>query len=213
MLVKAYTPRKGGGLGAWLCALEPGQNASMKVKGAKKIVNGAPLARNRFRRIGMLAGGTGVAPFMHLVATLLADPEDTTLLDLVVSHREPQDALLEAELAALAAASEGRLRVHHTFSRVTEPAAPPAAARSTGGDTFASTGAGRIDDALARAMLPSPSEDDVFILVCGTDGFVGDMAGPIERVYDAAGKKTKVQGPTLGVLGRLGFRPEQVFKL
>ena len=56
LLVKAYTPRKGGGLGAWLCALEPGQNASMKVKGAKKIVNGAPLARNRFRRIGMLAG-------------------------------------------------------------------------------------------------------------------------------------------------------------
>ena len=50
-------------------------------------------------------------------------------------------------------------------------------------------------------------------LVCGTDGFVGDMAGPIERVYDDAGKKTKVQGPTLGVLGRLGFRPEQVFKL
>ena len=213
LLVKAYTPRKGGGLGAWLCALEPGQNASMKVKGAKKIVNGAPLARNRFRRIGMLAGGTGVAPFMHLVATLLADPEDATLLDLVVSHREPQDALLDAELAALAAASAGRLRVHHTFSRVTEPAAPPAAARSTGGTVFASTGAGRIDDALARAMLPSPSEDDVFILVCGTDGFVGDMAGPIERVYDAAGKKSKVQGPTLGVLGRLGFRPEQVFKL
>ena len=56
LLVKAYAPRKGGGLGAWLCALEPGQNASMKVKGAKKIVNGAPLARNRFRRIGMLAG-------------------------------------------------------------------------------------------------------------------------------------------------------------
>ena len=185
----------------------------MKVKGAKKIANGAPLARNRFRRIGMLAGGTGVAPFMHLVATLLADPEDATLLDLVVSHREPQDALLDAELAALAAASAGRLRVHHTFSRVTEPAAPPAAARSTGGTVFASTGAGRIDDALARAMLPSPSEDDVFILVCGTDGFVGDMAGPIERVYDDAGKKTKVQGPTLGVLGRLGFRPEQVFKL
>ena len=103
--------------------------------------------------------------------------------------------------------------MHHTFSRVTEPAAPPAAARSTGGTVFASTGAGRIDDALARAMLPSPSEDDVFILVCGTDGFVGDMAGPIERVYDDAGKKTKVQGPTLGVLGRLGFRPEQVFKL
>ena len=35
----------------------------------------------------MLAGGTGVAPFMNVVATLLADAEDATLLDLVVSHR------------------------------------------------------------------------------------------------------------------------------
>ena len=32
LLVKAYTPRKGGGLGAWLCALEPGQNASICVE-------------------------------------------------------------------------------------------------------------------------------------------------------------------------------------
>ena len=106
----------------------------------------------------------------------------------------------------------GRLRVHHTFSRVAKTAAPPAARRG-GGAVFASTGAGRIDDALAAAMLPVPSDADVFILVCGTDGFVGYMAGPVERVYDAAGKKSKVQGPTLGVLGRLGFRPEQVFKL
>lgn len=212
LLVKAYAPRAGGGLGAWLCALEPGQSASMKVKGAKKLANGAPLARHRFRRIGMLAGGTGVAPFLHLAATLLADPDDATLLDLVVSHREPADALLEAELAALAAASAGRLRVHHTFSRIAKTAAPPAARRG-GGAVFASTGAGRIDDALARAMLPAPSDADIFILVCGTDNFVGDMAGPVERVYDAAGKKSKVQGPTLGVLGRLGFRPEQVFKL
>lgn len=105
-------------------------------------------------------------------------------------------------------------------------------------------------------MLPSPDDDGVFVLICGTDGFVGDMvlarrwkagrrgdvagfrckavaatsrrianrivvaatvsstqAGPIERVYDDAGKKSKVQGPTLGVLGRLGFGPHQVFKL
>mmetsp|Transcript_17846 Transcript_17846/g.54870 ORF Transcript_17846/g.54870 Transcript_17846/m.54870 type:complete len:217 (+) Transcript_17846:317-967(+) len=93
LLVKAYAPRPGGGLGAWLCGLDVGDVASVKIKPPKKIANGAPLARNQFKRIGMLAGGTGVAPFLHLAATLLADPEDATLLDLVVSHREPADAL------------------------------------------------------------------------------------------------------------------------
>lgn len=39
------------------------------------------------------------------------------------------------------------------------------------------------------------------------------MAGPIERVYDDKGKKTKVQGPVLGVLAELGFGSHQVFKL
>ena len=75
----------------------------------------------------MLAGGTGAAPFMHsLVATLLADPEDTTQLHPVVSHREPQTRSWTRARRA-GGRGAGRLRVHHTFSRVTEPAAPPRA--------------------------------------------------------------------------------------
>ena len=102
LLVKSYEPVKGGGLGHFLCAMEPGDEVEMKVKGAKKI-NGAPLGRRQYARIGMLAGGTGVAPFMNLVATLLADAEDETLLDLVVSHSEAEDAMLRGELEDLAA--------------------------------------------------------------------------------------------------------------
>ena len=214
LLVKAYAPRPGGGLGAYLCGLAPGDAAEMKIKPPKKLAAGEALGRGRYRRISMLAGGTGVAPFMNLAATLLADADDATLLDLVVSHREAPDALLRGELEALADASNGRLRVHHTFSRAGEARAPPAAARAAASGPFHSLGAGRIDVDLARAMLPDAAEHGVFVLVCGTDGFVGDMAGPIERVRDpVTNKKTKIQGPTLGVLGELGFAPDQVFKL
>ena len=217
LLVKSYEPVKGGGLGHFLCAMEPGDEVEMKVKGAKKI-NGAPLGRRQYARIGMLAGGTGVAPFMNLVATLLADAEDETLLDLVVSHSEAEDAMLRGELEGLAARSGGRLRVHHTFSRASGDAAAPAAARGGGGGgdggPFFSEGVGRIDAALAAAMLPSADADDVLVLVCGTDGFVDSMAGAITRVRDpVTNVKSKVQGPTTGVLGGLGFAPHQVFKL
>ena len=213
LLVKAYEPRQGGGLGAWLCGLAPGDVASMKVKPAKKLANGGPLGRAQYARIGMLAGGTGVAPFMNLAATLLADPEDATLLDLVVSHSFPEDAMLRDELEALATSSGGRLRVHHTFSRVDGDGSAPASARAAGSSPF-SDGAGRIDARLAAAMLPAATDADVLVLICGTDGFVDSMAGGIQRVRDpVTNVKSKIQGPTTGVLGSLGFVPSQVFKL
>ena len=46
-------------------------------------------------------GLTAVEFGPYLAATLLADPEDATLLALVVSHSFPEDAMLRDELAAL----------------------------------------------------------------------------------------------------------------
>ena len=63
-------------------------------------------------------------------------------------------------------------------------------------------------------MLPAATDADVLVLICGTDGFVDSMAGGIQRVRDpVTNVKSKIQGPTTGVLGSLGFVPSQVFKL
>ena len=58
----------------------------MKVKGAKKIVNGAPLARNRFRRIGMLAGGTGVG--VYSLKPVVAELLGSSVLSCLQQQRE-----------------------------------------------------------------------------------------------------------------------------
>lgn len=180
LLVKEYGRE---GLGAYLCSLEEGDEIECKVKPARVPL----LARNRLRHVGMVANGTGVAPFVNVIATLLNDPFDATKLSLVVSHSSRDDGLLVDELEGLA---NDRFEVTTVFT-----------------DT-----APRIDETLLRAKLAPPT-DDSLVLVCGTDAFVAAMAGPISRVKDDQGRKRKIQGPTLGVLGALGYQPQHVFKL
>ena len=68
---------------------------------------------------------------------------------------------------------------------------------------------GRITLDLVRSSLPAPG-DGVMVFVCGTDGFVDALAGPIARVVDeATGKKKKVQGPIGGLLREAGFSEEE----
>ena len=117
-------------------------------------------------------------------------------------NRHESDILMRAELEEMAASPTYKGRLEVAFSLT----APP-----VGWDGWV----GRGSQAMVRAALPPPTGDGkTMILVCGTDGFVGDMAGPVERVRDpVTNKKSKIQGPVLGVLGELGFEPHQVFKL
>lgn len=200
LLVKAYPPRPGGGVGAFLCGLAPGEAAAMKVKPTVRQIHGSTELAGRWPRLGLVAGGTGVAPFLQVARALLAAeaslPRKTRLSFVSVNRRE-EDILMRDELDALSAAHP-ELRV--TYS-LTQP--PPGWAGATG----------RGDSALARAGLPSPTADAgrVMVLVCGTDGFVGHWAGPIQRVVEG-GKKRKVQGALVGVLAEAGFESHQVFK-
>mmetsp|Transcript_18587 Transcript_18587/g.74194 ORF Transcript_18587/g.74194 Transcript_18587/m.74194 type:complete len:341 (-) Transcript_18587:64-1086(-) len=227
LLVKPYPPRPGGGLGASLCALRPGVDAvSARVK-PQRPVHGTHIARNRWREIGCLVGGTGIAPALNVIETLLGDPADRTRISVLASYRDPSEALGLDRIDELAAAFPGRLRAHATFTRrvggdedilasSSSSSSAEAHESSPRQGTAATRGLGRVDAAMARAHLPDPAgAEDVLVVVCGTDGFVASMAGPITRERDPrTGAKHKVQGPTLGVLGdELGFQPHQVMKL
>jgi cytochrome-b5 reductase len=121
------------------------------------------------RRIGMVAGGSGVTPMWQLAAAALGlvshggagggasgdgagdEGSDETELSLVYANVTEADILLRTELDALAQAHPRRFRVHHTLES-------PAAA--WGG------GAGRVDVATVRLHLPPPGAG-VRVLVCG----------------------------------------------
>ena len=77
LLVKAYTPVPGGGVGDAICNLQVGESLKGKLK-AERLVHGSPLIGKRWNRIGLIAGGTGIAPLIQLARIILDDPSDDT---------------------------------------------------------------------------------------------------------------------------------------
>ena len=189
LLVKPYPKVEGGGFGASLCDLEIGETALMKLKPARKI-HGSEKVIGRFNWIGLIGGGTGLAPLIQIAKAEL-DSGGHSAVRLLAVNRGEGDMLMWHELEEMATHSGGRLRV--TFW-----------------DT--SKEGGRGDVALAKSAIFDDAEDanqgERMVFVCGTDGFVAHWAGPIIRDEN----KKKQQGPLLGVLSQLGLTAAEVYK-
>jgi cytochrome-b5 reductase len=198
LLVKAYPPRPGGGCGAALCGLRAGEAAAFKVKPPRQFHGSAQLL-GRWDALGFVAGGTGVAPFVQIIRTLLADPADRTTLRLLSVNRKEADILMKAELDALQRAHPDRLAITYALTQ------PP--------DSWAGV-KGRGTVAEARAALPPPDAGGTRqVLVCGTDGLVETWAGPLLRLTAGEGQpKKKAQGALGGILKAAGFDETEVFK-
>ena len=195
LLVKAYPPRTGGGLGAYLCGLEPGETALMKVKPAQfSDLAGKPLRPGRWEQLGLVACGTGLAPLLQVAREVLAW-NDGTRVSMVLAFRSEEEILMRAELEEM-----GQNPPVDLHLQLSAPSAGWPKARS-----------GRISAETLRYCLP-PADARSMVLVCGTDGFVDTVAGPIQRVKLPNGQKRKVQGPVGGFLAQLGYRAEQVHK-
>jgi len=206
ILVKKYPPRAGGGVGAFLCSLNPGEVALMRVK-APRVIHGSEAVAGRWARLGFVAGGTGVAPFLQIIRALLADDADETRMRLLFVNRREEDILARAELDDLAARFPGRFNVAYSL---TQP-----------GDAWGGlVGRGSADmaraalswDETAGAPTTGGGAGAAMVMVCGTDGFVETWSGPLTRVKNADGTKRKVQGPVLGFLRDAGFTATEVYK-
>lgn len=101
----------------------------------------------------LVAGGTGIAPIRSVVLDRL-DSGRPPVMTLVYSARTPDEFAFGDELLALL--GRGVLDVHMTVTRDDAPAS-------------IATRAGRVNDALLQAALPSP---DAWCMVCGPPGFV-----------------------------------------
>jgi cytochrome-b5 reductase len=202
LLVKHYSPRPEGGVSNALCSLLPGQEAEMRIKPPRSI-HGSPYVAHRWRHLGLLSCGTGIAPFVQTLRILRQDPTDRTEIRLLSVNRSADDILLKDELDHLAAGwPGGRLKVTYAL---TGSAVPPGWSGVTGHGSCA----------MARDALPPPDRDgeSSIVMVCGTDGFVESWAGPRrQRHAGANGGEAKVQGPLGGLLQEVGFREDQVYK-
>lgn len=107
-------------------------------------------ARNSYRKIGMIAGGTGITPCWQVFRELLADPEDVTELCLVFANVTEDDILLRDELDEIAATNK-RFSVYYVLNE------PPAG--WTGGVGF-------VTPDMIKEQI-GPAADSTMFLHCG----------------------------------------------
>lgn len=210
LLVKSYTPQPGGGVGNAICNIQPGQILTGKLK-SERVMHGSPIISKRWDRIGLVAGGTGIAPLVQIVRIVLDDPTDNNTKIYVLSiNRYEEDILMREELDKLVKENPDRFFVKYSLTGGKVP---------ENWDGF--TGRGSVDMAREALPPPSPRNDDddgqdrsTMIFVCGTDGFRDMWAGPVARAPPTAdgSKGPKIQGPLLGVLNDAGYNVSEVFK-
>ena len=102
------------------------------------------------KRVGMIAGGTGITPMLQVIRAVVKDPTDKTELSLIFGNVSEDDILLKPELDSLVKKHKN-IRVFYTIDKPTEG--------WTGGRGFV-TG-DMIDD---KTFKPS---DDTLMTFCG----------------------------------------------
>jgi cytochrome-b5 reductase len=182
LVIKSY-PAPGGVMSRHIQGLRPGLD-TLEMKGPFKKIEYSP---NMKKKIGMIAGGTGVTPMLQVIREVLSNPEDHTEVSLLFANVSEQDILLRSELDALAYLYPN-FKVYYTLDK------PPSGWQG---------GKGFVSAEMIQKRMPSPSDDNL-ILVCGPKGLMEHISGPKEQKDQ--------QGPLSGLLKSAGYTESQVFK-
>lgn len=122
--------------------------------------------KDQVKRLGMIAGGTGVTPMYQLIRAICEDEYDTTEVSLILANRTEEDILLRAELESFAR------RYPKNFTLWLMLDNPPR------GWEY---GVGFVTADVMRAKLPVPG-DGHKIMVCGPPGMVSASKKALESL-------------------------------
>ena len=163
LLVKVYEPygqKKGGIMTQYLKSLSTGSTLDVMGPKGKFVYHGMGkygilnTEIRRCKRIGMIAGGTGITPMLQIIHAVLKDAKDKTTMYLLFSNCAKSDILCRSELDNLM--EDSRFTVTYTltkdFSKDKEIT-------------------GRVDEPMISMYLPCPHADTLF-LICGPSGLV-----------------------------------------
>ncbi|KAJ5092127.1 hypothetical protein NUU61_006997 [Penicillium alfredii] len=146
-------------------------------------LKGFPWTPNKFSQVYLIAGGAGITPIYQLIQGILNNPNDKTKVHLVFGVNTEQDLLLRDELEQYKTRFPDRFNYLYTVSH-------PAEQQSS------ALRKGYVNEELLRGVVDRPGKDS-HVFVCGPpameEALVGSKSAP-------------------GILGRLGFEKEQVYK-
>ncbi|KAK0400644.1 hypothetical protein QR680_015365 [Steinernema hermaphroditum] len=106
---------------------------------------------HKFKRLGLIAGGSGITPMLQVINAVLKDPTDKTHLSLLFANQSEDDILCRAELEELRQKHSDRFNLWYTVSKA---------------DSNWKHSVGHIDEAMIQKHLPG-STADTGILMCG----------------------------------------------
>ncbi|OLN85688.1 NADH-cytochrome b5 reductase 1-like protein 2 [Colletotrichum chlorophyti] len=147
--------------GKYLANLEIGDEVQFRgPKGAMRY------QRNMVKKIGMLAGGTGITPMYQLIRAICEDDRDTTEISLIYANRSEADILLRDELEAFARRYPKNFKLHHLVD------SPP--------ENWA-YGVGYVTREMMAERFPAPGPDSR-IMLCGPPGMVNAAKKSLESL-------------------------------
>ncbi len=179
-LIKKYP---GGPMSEHMHNLEPKQR--LQFKGPIPKYQYEP---NKHETIGLIAGGTGIAPMYQLIRAVMKNPDDKTKIVLITANIKEEDVLLKREFEELERHNPLRFRAFYVLEQ------PPEDWPGVGG---------RVNKDLLKTVLPGPDKN-FMAFVCGPPGFYNAVSGPK--------KSPKDQGELAGILAELGYSKDQVYK-
>ena len=140
------------------------------------------------KRVGMIAGGTGITPMLQALQALISVPGDTTEEIRLIYGNKSSDDILARELLEAWAARDTRLKVTHVLSEAEE------------GAVAQGMESGFINAEIIGKHLFTAPDDDTVLFICGPPPMYDALCGP---------RGEKEVG---GVLGEMGFRSSHVYK-
>lgn len=118
-----------------------------------------------YQKMGMIAGGSGIAPMLQLIEAVIRDPTDHTQLFLLFANQTEQDILMRERLEELVNQNPDRLRIWYTVDRVADP-----------GKEWGYS-IGFVNSDMIAQHLP-PAQDETLILICGPPAMIKLACNP-----------------------------------
>lgn len=184
LVVKVYPT---GNVSKYLGGLKVGDSIAVKGPFAK-----LQYKANMKKKIGLIAGGSGITPVMQLLHEILNNPWDNTEVHLLFANKTPEDIIFKPLLDFLMA-SHKNFKV--TYFVAKNPNDVPL--------DKATTREGFVTASAIRSLLPPPSSEHL-IYVCGPP--------PMMEAISGGKKSPSDQGPIKGALMELGYSPDMVYK-
>ncbi|EPY32647.1 cytochrome-b5 reductase [Strigomonas culicis] len=184
LLVRKYPKGK---MGHHLFSMQVGDELLMKGPFEK-----FPYKANMWKHVGMIAGGTGIAPMYQVIQTILENPKDKTNVSLIFANNQRRDILLANELTEMQ-------KVYNNFHMYLTLLEVPH--RWLGG-------IGYVNKEMIQTFMPKPGEKQTKILICGPPPMLQAISG--DKLFQQG--KPPMQGPLAGMLRELGYTEDQVFK-